>query len=35
MTYDGLHPSNKGDSVIARMVVDTFDKLGVAGRADK
>jgi len=35
MTYDGLHPSNKGDSVIAHLVVDTFDKLGVAGRGDK
>lgn len=29
MTYDGLHPSNKGDSVIARLVVDSFDKLGI------
>jgi len=29
MTYDGLHPSDKGDSVIARLVVDSFDKLGV------
>jgi lysophospholipase L1-like esterase len=35
MTYDGLHPSDKGDSVIARLVVDSFDKLGVAGSWDK
>ena len=35
MTYDGLHPSDKGDSVIARLVVDSFDKLGVAGSGDK
>jgi lysophospholipase L1-like esterase len=30
MTYDGLHPSDKGDSVIARLVVETFDRLGLA-----
>jgi hypothetical protein len=30
MTYDGLHPSDKGDSVIARLVVDSFEKSGVA-----
>lgn len=30
MTYDGLHPSDKGDSVIARLVVKTFKGLGLA-----
>lgn len=35
MTYDGLHPSDKGDSVIARLVVDTFVKLEVAGQRGK
>ena len=35
MTYDGLHPSDKGDSVIARMVVDAFGKLGLAARGGK
>ena len=35
MTYDGLHPSDKGDSVIASLVVDSFEKVGVAGRGDK
>ncbi|HTK20104.1 MAG TPA: SGNH/GDSL hydrolase family protein [Mucilaginibacter sp.] len=35
MTYDGLHPSDKGDSIIARLVVDSFDKLRVLGRKDK
>lgn len=35
MTYDGLHPSDKGDSVIARLVVDTFGQLGLAARGDK
>jgi lysophospholipase L1-like esterase len=35
MTYDGLHPSDKGDSVIARLVVDTFDRLGLARPEDK
>jgi lysophospholipase L1-like esterase len=35
MTYDGLHPSDKGDSVIASLVVDSFDRLGVASRANK
>ncbi|MDO3624728.1 SGNH/GDSL hydrolase family protein [Mucilaginibacter sp. BT774] len=35
MTYDGLHPSDKGDSVIARMLVDAFGKLGLAARGGK
>jgi len=35
MTYDGLHPSDKGDSVIARLVVDTFGQLGLATRGSK
>ena len=35
MTYDGLHPSDKGDSVIARLVVDAFEKVGVSRRGDK
>jgi len=29
MTYDGLHPSDKGDSVIARLIVNTFAKQGL------
>jgi len=35
MTYDGLHPSDKGDSVIARLVVDAFGQLGLATRGSK
>lgn len=30
VTYDGLHPSDKGDSIIAEKVIHAFKKLGVA-----
>src|SRR5690606_20637162 len=29
MTYDGLHPSDKGNAVIAKEVVDVFRQLGL------
>jgi len=30
ITYDGLHPSDKGNAIIAKKVVDTFKKIGLA-----
>jgi lysophospholipase L1-like esterase len=29
MTYDGLHPSDKGNKVIAKLIIKTFKNLGI------
>ncbi|RYD96966.1 MAG: SGNH/GDSL hydrolase family protein [Sphingobacteriales bacterium] len=34
-TYDGLHPSDKGNAVIAKKVAESFKRLGLAPRWDK
>lgn len=30
ITYDGLHPSDKGNEIIARKVINTFKQVGIA-----
>jgi lysophospholipase L1-like esterase len=29
MTYDGLHPSDKGNEIIAKKVIKTFRQIGI------
>jgi lysophospholipase L1-like esterase len=35
LTYDGLHPSDKGNEIIAKSVTNAFKQLGLAPRWDK
>ena len=35
LTYDGLHPSDKGNAIIATALSDVFKQLGLAPRWDK
>jgi hypothetical protein len=35
MTYDGLHPSDKGDSIIANNIIKIFKKKNWLNRGSK